>query len=111
LQTSDGHSVIPIFRHGFTGFAGYRNLRWHSELDQDSQSKGHQRPGGRQEQEQTCGTDIMILDLIVEHDLNLSMQIISAEAARIIFGFHFTSMWYSQQSKRTAYQDVTSFWT
>ena len=35
----------------------------------------------------TCGTDIMVLDLTVEHDLNLLMQIISAEAARIILVF------------------------
>jgi hypothetical protein len=35
----------------------------------------------------TCGTDIMILDLTVEHDLNLLMQIISAEAARIVLVF------------------------
>ena len=35
----------------------------------------------------TCGTGIMILDLTVEHDLNLLLQIISAEAARIILVF------------------------
>ena len=35
----------------------------------------------------TCGTDITILDLTVEHDLNLLMQIISAEAARIVLVF------------------------
>ena len=35
----------------------------------------------------SCGTDIMVLDLTVEHDLNLLMQIISAEAARIILVF------------------------
>ena len=35
----------------------------------------------------TCGTDIMILDLTLEHDLNLLLQIISAEAGRIILVF------------------------
>ena len=35
----------------------------------------------------TCGTDILILDLTLEHDINLLLQIISAEAGRIILVF------------------------
>ena len=35
----------------------------------------------------TCGTDIMLLDLTLEQDLNILLQIISAEAGRIILVF------------------------
>eukprot|EP00435_Cladocopium_sp_Y103_P046770 s357_g13.t1 len=34
-----------------------------------------------------CGTDIMILDLTVEHDLNLLLQILTAEKDKILLAF------------------------
>eukprot|EP00435_Cladocopium_sp_Y103_P065100 s379_g27.t1 len=37
--------------------------------------------------DRSCGTDIMLLDLTIEHDLNLLLQILSAERDRILLVF------------------------